>query len=114
MTRRCMRLLVTLALAVAPLLETLLPSRPRAGEGELPDASAWFFEIDGDYKGDPESESVLGPASIPSPSYTIPSRNITDGEGSARYSTYAPREGYAVSGLCAYENSGLGNVRSCQ
>jgi Concanavalin A-like lectin/glucanases superfamily/Polysaccharide lyase len=101
MTRRCMRLLVTLVLAVAPLLEAL--QSPRSALAQV-SAGEWFFEIDGDYG------SVLGPESIPSSLYTIPSRNITDGEGSAPPSTYAPRQGYAFSGICGCENSGLGNV----
>jgi Concanavalin A-like lectin/glucanases superfamily len=101
MTRCCVRLLVTLVLAVAPLLEALLSSRPALVQVS---AEVWFFEIDGDYG------SVLGPERIPSSSYTIPSRNITDGEGSTPPSTYAPQQGYAFSGICGCENSGLGNV----
>ena len=52
---------------------------------------AWYFELDGDYG------SVLGPKAS-AVSHSLPSRNITDGEGANRHTTFAPKQGLRRDG----------------
>lgn len=53
------------------------------------DPSASYFEIDGDYG------SVLG-EDADQTGYTLTARNVTDGDGGNRHTTYARRQGYRI------------------